>query len=331
MPLFGDLASCSSSRARSTGTRPASWPCPSPWARRPRPTSTRSTASRSSSWPGWPTCRWPTPPACPPRSPGAGVTVVPVTRSVWAQPAARGLPAAVRAAGRLAAPGRPTEPVGRRPAQRGRPDRLDGPAHADDRAHHAGHDGRVDGRAPGPPLVRATTTCPSPGRPTDELTIVTANLDEFGREWSLPARRPAPVGLPPRDRHPRRAGRAPRAGPHRALPARLPGRVRDRLGRPRAAPGRGRPGRPGRHGRPAVAVRRPRGPARRHPVPGPAPAAPQFEALVTVVVGYVDHVMDEHRPRPAVVLRAWSPRRCAAAGSRPTSPTASSSACSASS
>ena len=42
---------------------------------------------------------------------------------------------------------------------------------------------------------------------------------------------------------------------------------------------------------------------------------PPLEALVAVIVGYVDHVMDSIGDNLIGVLRRWSPRRSAAAGS----------------
>ena len=64
--------------------------------------------------------------------------------------------------------------------------------------------------------------------------------------------------------------RAPPRRPARPLRRRLPSRPR----RPRGALRRARHQRPERHGRAAVDVRRPRGHPRRHPVAGPAGAAP---------------------------------------------------------
>ena len=97
---------------------------------------------------------------------------------------ARGLPAAVREAGRLAAPGR----SGASPTRR--------PSAADPMAWMAPLMQMI-----GPTMLGMTAgsmvghlaqrsfgqyDLPIPRPPSDELTIITPNLDQFGEEWSLP-------------------------------------------------------------------------------------------------------------------------------------------------
>jgi len=134
---------------------------------------------------------------------------------------------------------------------------------------------------------------PLPRPPTDELTILTDNLDEFGRGWSLPAddlrlwvclheiATHAVLGVPhvrsriERYLHDYLAGfEADSGGLERRLgevdlgdPAAMGG-LQSLFGDPEALLG---------------AIQS----------PGQLQLLPQFEALVTVVVGYVDHVMDE--------------------------------------
>ena len=172
---------------------------------------------------------------------------------------------------------------------------------------------------------------PIPRVPDDELTIVPANLDEFGGEWSLPPddlrlwvclqtiATHAVLGVP-----------HVRARLERNLTDYLTG-LRDRLRQPRAAARRRRPRRPERHGRAPVGVLRPRGPARRHPVTPPARAAPPVRGGRHRRGRLRRPHHGHHRPRPAVVLLDGHRGRPPPSGREPTSPTGSSSGSSASS
>ena len=160
--------------------------------------------------------------------------------------------------------------------------------------------------------------------------IVPANLDEFGEEWSLPADDLRlwvclhEVAHPHRARRPPRRGRLatcctsyvagfeptrrPR-GPAAELDMRDPSSM---------------PGIQSLFGDPEVLLGAIQSPAQRE-------LLPRSRRCVAAIVGYVDHVMDDVGGRARCRATRCSPRRCAAAGSRPTRPTASSSGSSASS
>ena len=210
-----------------------------------------------------------------------------------------------------------------------------GNAHADAHADDAGHDGGLDGRPPGQPHASASTTCPIPRPPSDELhawssptstrsaTSGACRADDL-RLWVClhEIAHHAVLGVP----HVRR--RLDDAHPASTSPASEPDpdALEERIGRPRP---RADPS--GMAGHPA-AVRRPRGAPRRHPVARAAGrCSPQLDALVAVIVGYVDHVMD--RVGETLIGSYGDGHRGAAPppGRGRRRPTASSSACSASS
>ena len=158
---------------------------------------------------------------------------------------------------------------------------------------------------------------PIPRPPADELAAHRGQPRRVRHRVEPAARRPAPVGLPPRGHPPRRARRPPRAGPPRRAAQPLPRRASS----PTPVASRTSsaslehldpavPRLQQLFGDPEVVLGAMQSPAQRA-------LLPQLDALVAVIVGYVDHVMDTSA---AACCRATgcSPRRCAAGGSRPT-------------
>ena len=175
MPLFGDLAKMFQ-QLQQQG--PVSWDAGRQLALsiatdgQPEPNVDPLERIRSRSWPAWPSCRSPAAPGSTPRS---AVRASASCRSPAASGRSRTLdayrPLFEELAGSLQndRTRRPPTPARRRSA------RVDGSAHADDRADDARHDGGQHGRPPRPALARpvrparsrarAATSCSS-SRPT---------------------------------------------------------------------------------------------------------------------------------------------------------------------
>ena len=222
---------------------------------------------------------------------GRGVTVVPVTRSQWAQQALEAYrPLYTQLATSLHQDGAPdlssedlpsaADPM----AWMGPLMEMIGPTMLGMTAGSmVGHLAR---RSFGP------YDLPIPRPATDELTIVTANLDEFGQEWSLPAEDLRLwVCLHEIATHAVLGVAHVRGQIEQYLHDYLAGFEADSGGLERRleevdlADPAGMSGLQSLFGDPEALLGAIQSPAQLH-------LLPQFEALITVVVGYVDHVMD---------------------------------------